>query len=265
MSPIMVTGMSGSGTTHLWWILSHDPLVRNKFCEPLHPKLPYQIQKLDHYHDYARKRQLYRFWDSAYSLRNLCLNKGDRYPELKQYLKYILRGRTLVQTTKMNLRIAWLQSNFRGLKILYLVRDPRAVTLSLKDPLGLYMNLCSTKYSSYLFQFERASEVIKTFLLWKIHIEYALEISSEHFQLIRYEDLCLKTHDTLENIYRFLGRKVPYGVRTFSAIGTGTSDWSSRTNISTLTSWRTLPDEIWKEAIMNTGTSVLMQHFSYGV
>jgi len=239
MTPIVVAGMEGSGTTHLWWILSHDPLIRNRFCEPLHPDLPHQIQKYDHYKDYARKRQIYTFWDSAFSWHKPCLKKGDTYPELKLYLRYILRGRTIVKTNHMNLRLAWLHSNFRGVKIIYLVRDPRAVAI--ESWLGVQPSI----------------------ELWKIIIEYVTEIHDKNFQIIRYEDLCLDTSGTLEKIYEFLGRKVPYEVRTFSAIGHGGEDWSSRTSILSITSWRETPDIVWKDSIQKAGVGELMAEFGY--
>ena len=241
MSPIVVAGMAGSGTTHLWWVLSHDPLVRNRFCEPLDPDLPHQIQKLDHYKDYARKRQIYRFWDPVFSWNKPVLNMGDTYPELKQYLKYILRGRTLVKTNSMNLRLAWLRSNFRGIKIIYLVRDPRAVA------------------STHQFG------ILPSIELWKINIEYVMKIYDTNFKLIRYEDLCLDINGTLKSIYEFLGRKPPYGVQVFAAIGRGAQDWSSRTSIGTLTEWKKTLGVDWKNVVCDADISELMHQFGYKV
>lgn len=272
MNPVIVTGMGYSGVTHLWWILAHDPLVRNKFPEPLHPELPKQFQQEEHFRDYARKKQIYTYWDPSFALSEPWLVPGMRYPGLKHYLQYIFRGRTLVESHRLNLRTEWILSNFRSVRVIYMLRDPRAIAFLCTRGTARWnfkpeFRQCMERpaYQEVFTRFYDSDLLHQVFILWKAYTEYQLQTVHDRHLIVRYEDLCLKTSETLNSIYSFLKRTTPLPVKFSALIGPTKADkrWKERTHILDLTAWREIDQSTWNSIIDKTETRGVMTKMGY--
>jgi len=127
---VIINGMYRSGTSFLWRILSEDPYYKIKLYEPLHPDILNQSKINDAMRIYNEDKTLTKHWSPDFNLTKIRLKANDRYTELKNYFNDIIRPKTIIKTTRMNLRLGWLLKNFKNIFIINLVRDPRAVCYS---------------------------------------------------------------------------------------------------------------------------------------
>lgn len=129
-SPLLVNGMFRSGTTLLWRILLTDPGFTDFFCEPLHPRLPRQIIKYQHYRNYTEYPDLLKNWNPEFARKKLFLRANENYENLGSYLKKLFGNNYLIKSVRLMTRTDWMLHNFTKLKVVNIVRDPRAVCFS---------------------------------------------------------------------------------------------------------------------------------------
>lgn len=136
-NPIFILGRFRSGTSHFWHIFNQLDGFR-AWYEPLHPQLLSQIKytapKADHvnikdyWSAYRTIENLSDYHAVRFGSQRLYLTARDSWPELRQYLDFLLAAsgdnRPVLQFNRMDFRIQWLVNNYPAAKIVYLKRNP---------------------------------------------------------------------------------------------------------------------------------------------
>ena len=124
----------------LWNMFRQIPEVR-AYYEPLHEKLPEMIRQQippqrshpnvdDYFREYAGLDDLSQHHRADFGLTRLYLEQGDVWPELKEYIEFLLtstpQGQVpVLQFNNVDLRLGWLRANFPDIPIIHLYRSPR--------------------------------------------------------------------------------------------------------------------------------------------
>jgi len=251
--PLLITAMFRSGTALLTRILSADAGFRETFWEPLHPELPEQTQLYDHYRNYVNHSEILDHWKNRFHDTPLLLSTSDREESLRSYLSLIFQNNILAKTVRGQLRIGWILHHFPQLRVIHLVRDPRAVSYSYvkqgyqptfwqmvkryipflsneiqPDSKRVSLDIYETKtylntlqnvdrWTSYLNNLKGSPPYITFLALWNIlnkECQERLENGEiSRWTTIQYENLCKRPVETLRNVYQLIDAEIPEMVR----------------------------------------------------
>jgi glycosyltransferase involved in cell wall biosynthesis len=144
-SSIFITARFRTGSTMLWNVFRQIPEV-TAYYEPLHEKLPHWMAsktspQLSHYHvdtyfrEYPSVKELSSHHLAEFGVCRLYLEATDQYPQLKQYIQYLLTlakaGKvSVLQFNRIDFRLPWVKANFPGIPIIHLYRSSREQWLS---------------------------------------------------------------------------------------------------------------------------------------
>lgn len=138
--PIFITARFRSGSTLLWNIY-RNAVGAHAYYEPLHEQLP-ELIKLNispqsrhffvdsYFKQYPNVDRLSNFHKSEFGVHRLFLETNDAYPEMRDYLRYLIsfppQNQTVVlQENRIDFRLAWIKSNFPEAILIHLYRSPR--------------------------------------------------------------------------------------------------------------------------------------------
>lgn len=290
MEPVVINGMFRSGTTLLWRILAADPRLKHVFCEPLHPDLPRQIERFDHYKEYEEFPQAMKKWSPQFHHDKIRLKSSDKYDTLEAYLNEIMRDGALIKFCRMNLRLGWLLAQLSPVIVINMVRDPRAVVYShlkrSEKPIHArrvnwnnwfsadYFDLYSQvpEWSDYLRSKKRKLPYMKIMALWRVNVEQSIrDLQSSNGRSwinVRYEDLISQPVVTMERIYALWGEEPP-SVVIENARGEATHDlgghkkWQDPVNSKWISEWQAVDSSIWQEGCKAAGIELTMRWFGY--
>jgi len=289
MQPVILSGMFRSGTTLLWRFLSADPVFTRNLVEPLHRTLPQEIERWPHYQDYRRSPGLLDLWSEDFCWKHLVLLSQDRYPELKAYLDKVLTDGTLAKFTRLNLRLSWVMARYPGVPLVNIVRDPRAVCVSMLkhsqvslDSLTvdwraynaqMYFQILShyPAWSQFLSTLKDARPFVKVLAVWKIVVERALASLDERrggrALTVHYEDMVRSPAEVLGQIYGLWQSTPPEAVLAEARTGKREMTerkWQAPVSDAWMEEWRkVLPTDTWRDAIAQAGLEPVMQRLGY--
>ena len=142
-----------------------------------------------------------------------------------------------------------------SIKLIYLVRDPRAMLVSRADLAQQWNQLNYSKYMGWISN--ALCKVIRQ------DINHYAELSSQyHVLLLRYEDMAKATDLTVDKIYTFLNTTVPHSVRAWIADNThALADdgimGTKRNSSAMVDKWRTLLPSATNDMVLKQCTDVL--------
>lgn len=290
MDPLVISGMFRSGTTLLWRILSSDEAFKDYLCEPLHSDLPAQVEKYGHYRFYKGVPMALQLWSSAFHSKRIRLKKGDEYPELKAYLSLLIKNDTIIKFVRLCLRHGWFLENFPQVSLLNIIRDPRAVCHSFlkhngpaidrpevtwngwygEEYYNLYCNI--PEWAQYLRGLDKEPPYIKILALWRVNAEQGIKDLEDsglrNWLLVRHEDLVLEPLNTIKKIYSLLKKSASQAV-IYNAEGResfelgGQNKWQDKITAEDLSSWASVPMDIWQRGIETAGLGKIMEKLGY--
>ncbi len=150
-SPIFITGRFRSGTTLFWNFFDRLPGYA-AFYEPLHDNLVAHIQYTDPMPSHVGVNT---YWNEyrpvfdgvkerhrpEFGYRSLVLEPDDTYPELKEYLDFLIKSayprRPVLQFNRVDFRLPWLLKEFSDARIIHVTRNSRDTWLSSRRHLPL--------------------------------------------------------------------------------------------------------------------------------
>lgn len=133
---IFITGRFRSGTSMLWNVFNQLP----QYCayyEPLHTNLISHIKhvkpKQDHigieeyWQNYLKLKKISQYYSSQFGQYRLYLEKHDKWPELEQYIRFLIASAddktAVLQFNRMDLRLSWLKNTFPNATIININRQ----------------------------------------------------------------------------------------------------------------------------------------------
>lgn len=257
--PVFIQGMRRSGTTILFDLLYEDPSL-TCFYEPLAAGRPSYgggsgLRDIDFF---AGLRELRKDFAADHpELEDVShLNYGaprdwrleferDLPEVIRAYLRFLFAqgDAVAIKCTRMARKLPALADIAPRSRLLHVVRDPRAVTVSylfghghrrreeLSDPVrffgdaGDWSQWSSHAFSEYLLAGIDLPSPVRDFerilLVWRDAIEETLRGAQEAFgeraMLVRHEDLRARPVATIGSVYDFLGRPLPPAVARLAA------------------------------------------------
>lgn len=133
---IFISGRFRSGTSMLWNIFNQLP----QYCawyEPLHPNLLSHIKHVkpkedhmgidDYWQNYSKLTGIQNYYSSQFGQKNIYLEKHNQWPELKNYIQYLIDNSgdeiPVLQFNRIDLRLSWIKNNFPDAKIIHIQRE----------------------------------------------------------------------------------------------------------------------------------------------
>ena len=227
--PIFITARFRSGSTLLWNIY-RNAVGAHAYYEPLHEQLP-ELIKLNispqsrhffvdsYFKQYPNVDCLSRFHKIEFGVHRLFLETNDAYPEMRNYLNYLIsfppQNQTVVlQENRIDFRLPWIKSNFPEAILIHLYRSPRDQWISTiqEYPGNIDLDIDSDPYRittwsrDLLNQFPfLASPFIRHpyqrhYYLWKL--SYLMGKQHADFSLA-YEDLISEPKGTIKRLLGF--------------------------------------------------------------
>jgi hypothetical protein len=187
---LFVVGCNNSGTTLLAEILKSHPLVRTlksegqRLTTAIPNSAPLGIGRV-----FTQRIELFRWTEN---------DPGDCVPRLRYDWAYFSDPRPGIRLEKSppnTLRSRWLQRYFSPARFIVLVRNPYAVCEGVSR--------------------RRGHSIAEAAEHWRLVHEVLDEDMPylEHCLTVRYEDLCTRTAEVLEQLQKFLGVEQPFDPR----------------------------------------------------
>jgi hypothetical protein len=211
---IIIAGVGRSGTTWLANVIASQ-LPSRIMWEPFNP---HAVEAFSQFNDFPY------------------LRTGDPAPELSNYAKTVLKGDIrhnwidreinrifvdyrIIKEIRANLFLNWLHKKFPSVPLIFIIRHPCAVVLSRMeanwgadedlDALTSQFELIEDHLYDRLDVIKRArSTESKHAVLWAIqHLVPIKQFQHEHFNIVFYENLCLKPEQEIPRIFKIIGHE----------------------------------------------------------
>lgn len=228
--PVFIVGSGRSGTTLLYELLASHPQVTwfsnwtNRF-----PRLPYLAFLSRAYRSSAEKgylspapaiegNKIYQFCGlhGIHYEKQRSIDESDvpvvvteRFRRIiKKHQRYHNRPRFLHKNTNNSMRILYLQAIFPDAKFVHIVRDGRAVALSLLNvAFWQDLELWWSDYSPKMWSEEGREPIHLCLLHWERQVQEILkasqELSQDQYIQVRYEDLVIHPQEIVREIIAF--------------------------------------------------------------
>ena len=281
---IAVIGLPRSGTSILWDLLRCAPQFKKCYMEPLHPEMLDEIVSKPWYLDLKEVwSELIPFYYQVVHETPFYLSTNDEALELYKYLKPILQEGTLTKFIRMSFRFKWLLKNYPSLKVIYILRDPRAICYSTmlysKDIANSTADdFDHFSHAGYMSQFralrgrwgdsvdDSEPMYVKVFyVLGKAFEElYSIEKHSR-IHILYYEDLVTQTEEELERIFLFFNHRVPSKVIDRISVAGNFEDahWNLPLYSDSKDRFREVDDNVWLTGAARAGVAELFNKFGY--
>jgi Sulfotransferase family len=137
--PIFITGRFRSGSTLLWNIFRHLPGC-TAFYEPLNERRWFDPSSRgdridathrgvdDYWREYEGLGHLSQWYRENFINRSLYMDAAAWDPDLYRYIAALIEAapeRAVLQFNRVDFRLAWLRTNFPGVRLIHLYRHPR--------------------------------------------------------------------------------------------------------------------------------------------
>ena len=227
--PLFITGRFRSGSTFLWLIFRNTPGI-TAYYEPLNENRWFLSNKfrVDPTHrgvkDYSSEYQgldyLNKFFQQSWTYRKLYMTEKDYDANLFHYLLSLISAspsRPVLQFNRIDFRLPWIKSNFPGVPILHIIRDPRDQWISVMrdsyippdfvietpDNLSLFYTIPWAQDLKKVFPFLEpiGQHPYKIhYFLWRLSYIFGVTYSD---YTIKYEDLCLNFEEEIRKIFDY--------------------------------------------------------------